>query len=208
MILVYSTFLAGILYYLMSKEERARGFAVFLQGAFLGVISCIVLNWISLTGLTGSASVIRETMRIYLHYFLIPMLIAIPLFLLFSFSLSEETFFNIPALLLGLFTVLFISATFTYRNEPETFRLEILLLLMFTVVFLSELLLKIFLSFGALPEIVAFLIAIGLLLVLCFPLSLVLGFYYFNNARFLTFIIAAVLLALLIVPQRIVTIFK
>lgn len=208
MILVCCTFLAGVLYYLVSKEERAYGFAAFLIGTFLGVVSSIIMTWISFEGLAGSASVVKETLRIYLQYFFVPVVVSIPLFVLFAFSLSEETFANVPAMLLGVFTVIFVVALFTHRNEPEFFQLEILLLLIFTAVFLAELLIKIFLSFAFFPEFGAFVVAVAVVLVLCFPLSLVLGFYHFTNTRFITFIIAVILLALTMVPTRIVSIFK
>lgn len=208
MILVYATFFAGVLYYLSSREEPSMGFVAFLAGAFLGVISSLILTWISLESFSGSASFFKETTRIYFTYFFIPIIISVPVYLLFAFSLSEETFVNLPAMLLGLFTVIFIVATFVHRYEPESFKAEILLLLIFSVVFLAELLVKIFLSLTLIPPSLGFLIAIACLMILCFPISLILGMYHFTNARFFTLTISVVLLVALIIPQRIISITK
>lgn len=208
MILVYVTFFVGILYYLSSREEPSRGVASFLVGAFLGVISSLILTLMSLESFYGSASVFKETARIYFSYFFIPIIISVPIYLLFAFSLSEETFSRLPSMLLGLLTIIFLGATFAHRQEPESFKAEILFLLIFSVIFLSELLVKIFLSLTLIPQTLGFLLAIGCLVLLCFPISFVLGMYHFTNARFFTFIISAVFLVVVIVPQRIASIAK
>lgn len=209
MILVSVSFLFGILYYIFSKENRAQSFTAFFLGSVLGVLACIVLAFFSFANLENSASVWLESARIYLIYYLIPFVIALPLFLLFSFSLSEETLYLSSSMLLGLLTVLFIGAIFTHRLEPESFKAEILFLSFFIAVFLYDLILKLFLSvFSFLSPVLAFLTASVLFLALCYPIGLLLAAYHFNNARFLTFTIAVVVLALVILPQKILSIFK
>lgn len=207
--LVCLTWVAGILYYLMSRDERSLSFASFVIGTFLGLVSCIVLTLIHLDGLEYSASVVTETFRIYLTYFFIPLVISIPLFLLMAFSLSEDTLLQLPSMMAGLFTVIFIGAVFTHRAEPETFRAEILLLLMFSAIFIAELLLKLFLNLlSSLSSIAAFIIAVVCLLAVLFALSLILGAYYFNNAQFVTILLAIAVLGLAIVSQRVFSFFR
>ncbi|MBQ7612764.1 MAG: hypothetical protein IJU92_06820 [Spirochaetaceae bacterium] len=207
-ILTFCTCIVGCVYYIFSNESRSHSFAAFVIGAFLGVLSCIVLTFFSFSALESTTSILAETFRIFLKYFAIPLLISLPLYFLFSFSLSEEVYLQVPSMILGLFSILFVAAVFSYRLEPESFRAEILLLLMFSVVFLSELLLKLTPLVSFMPQTVAVLLALLLLIVLSFPLCIILGTYYFYNNRILTFLLSAILLALLAVPQRVFAVFK
>lgn len=202
MILVYITFFVGVLYYILSSEERSYAFATFLVGCLLGVIVCIFLALISLNSMENSASIWIETSRIYLQYFFIPLVISVPLFLLFSFSLSEETFALTPTMVLGLLTIVFIKAIFSNRTEVESFKLEILLISFFISVFLYEFLIKLSLTVLPLSPVTSFLLASVIFLALCYPIALILASYHFTNAKIITFSVLSLILLLMSIPQK------
>lgn len=204
MILVYITFFVGTVYYIFSKEDKAQSFVAFLCGFILGIVASIILALISFDSMQGTASVWTETTRIFLNYFLIPSLVALPLFLLFSFSLSEETFLLAPSMLLGLLTIMFIVISFTNRLEPESFRMEILLILFFSAVFLYELLIKLGLALFLSMPFIAFVLATILFLLISYAMALLLASYHFTNAKILTFIISIAILAISIIPQKLI----
>lgn len=209
MILVCITFLAGVLYYLLSSSEPTKAFAAFVRGFIFGVITWVILTFIPFTSFEHTASVLLETTHIYLVTYVIPLFIAVPLFLLFSFSVEETTLCQTPAMALGLFTILFVRFLFTNRAEPESFRFEIMLISLFTGVFLYELLLKLFIGgLSVLSPFIAFLLATILFIGLCYPLALILGAYHFTNARYITFAIATITLAVVLLPQRLIALFK
>lgn len=208
MILVYSTFLVGVLYFIFSRESRAFALAAFCLGTIFGVLSCIILAFLPINNLQNSASIWSEAGRIYLNYFFIPAIVSLPLFLLVSFSFSKITFLASSSMFMGMLTIIFVYATFKFRFEPESFRAEIFLMTIFSVVFLYDLLLKIFVYANSfLSKVSGFFVASILLIVLCYPISLVLASYHFSNSVIATSLFAAILLFVAIIPQRLISIF-
>ncbi len=187
-VLLFLTFVAAVCFYLVSVKESSLSVGAYILGLALGLVSIVILKFVSFDAMSISANFWVQTFRFFLTFFLLPALISLPLFFLISFSLSEETVEASPAHIFGVFTVIFFSAMFRSKGVPN-YGLFILLTMLYTgTVFLFYSLLQLCCSF--VPAMVAFFIALLGFLGVCFLASTALSSRYFSFSSMTYFIIA------------------